>query len=432
MKLAGTLSQIRPFSVLVVGDFMLDTYTTGNVKRISPEAPVPVMQIERHESRAGGTGNVVLNLIALGAKVFICGRCGNDHSGAELKSCLVGPNIVLDGLFEETGYPTPIKNRLIAGSQQLLRMDYEVIRPLPQNIEKEVLAYLEQTISQVQIVALSDYAKGFLSPRLIQSVVALAKAHQIPVIIDPKGTDFSKYRGATLLKPNLSEAFAAARLSSDASLDTVAERIFEMTDVETLLITRSEHGISLFNRSSMRQDFPARSREVKDVTGAGDVVLAVLSAALANGLDIRFAAQLANIAAGIAIERVGCVQVSVSELARRLLDYDSDTKIYDDSHTFALRQVLQDRAYSLLMLDCGQKISSSLFQAIRSIRKADDVELLVSIRDPKPSEELIHFLSSLREVDYVLLHNDPKDLYNTTQPREIFSLIGERLCQSRE
>ncbi|HEX2582878.1 MAG TPA: bifunctional ADP-heptose synthase, partial [Chlamydiales bacterium] len=262
---AQFFSSIQPFKALVVGDFMLDTYTTGRVKRISPEAPVPVMEVLNQESRPGGAGNVVLNLIALGAEVFAVGRLGADSAGEELKKRLRCANTA--GLVLEPNYKTPVKNRFISDSQQLLRVDFETLSPLLPDCEEEVVAFVEKKLPFVHVMAISDYGKGFLTPRLLRRLIDLAKDQKIPILIDPKGIDFSKYRGATLLKPNLAEAYAAAKLPASASLDEVAQTLLVMTNVDLLLITRSEAGISLFERDGSRSDFPVHSKEVKDVTG---------------------------------------------------------------------------------------------------------------------------------------------------------------------
>ena len=428
VKLAGTLSHLRPFTALVIGDFMLDTYTTGRVKRISPEAPVPVMEVLRQESRPGGAGNVVLSLIALGARVIVSGRIGADDAGNRLIESLGKDNVDLQGLLVEENYQTPVKNRLIADSQQLLRVDTETIRPISDFFEKQIIEKLCHVIPKVKVIALSDYGKGFLTHSLIAKVIALAKCSKVPIVVDPKGADFIKYTGATILKPNLAEAYIAAQMPLTVSLDNVAKRIMELSDVDLLLITRSEAGMSLFDRTLTRRDFPVRSREVKDVTGAGDTVLAVISAALANGLDFSFAAQLANIAAGIAIERLGCVQVTISELARRLLEYDTDTKIFDDSHTFALRQVLKDKSYSLVVLSKDHEMSNALFRLLRQLGTNEGEELIVYVEGSSPNDEFIYFLSSLQEVDYIILQSEClKVLCSLIQPREIYYLENEQL-----
>lgn len=430
VKLARTLSHFQPISAIVIGDFLLDTYTTGRVKRISPEAPVPVMEVLKQESRPGGAGNVALNLMALGAKVFTVGRIGSDSAGEQLKKTLSPVGIDSQGLLIDANYKTPVKNRLIADSQQLLRVDLETIIPIAADFEKLVLNQLKNILPQVQVVAISDYGKGFLTSSLIQQTIALARSFQVPVVVDPKGSDFAKYQGATIIKPNLSEAYAAAQLGAQATLEAVAQRILEISNAELLLITRSEAGISLFDCSFARTDFPVRSREVKDVTGAGDTVLAIICAAIGNGLDIHSAAQLANIAAGIAIERVGCAQVTISDLAQRLLEYDTETKIFDDSHTFALQRVLRNKSYSILVLPQNQKMSNALFRSLRKLGKGQQEDLIVYVCDCQPDDELVHFLSSLQEIDYIVLQRESLQvLCDSIQPKKIYFLDGEELQQ---
>ena len=190
VTLPRSFSSIQPFKALVIGDFMLDTYTTGKVRRISPEAPVPVMEVLHQESRPGGAGNVVLNLATLGGSVFAVGRMGEDAAGKELKHHLKGVDTL--GLIIEPNYKTPVKNRLISDSQQLLRVDMETISPLSSASEEQVIEFLEKTVPLAQVIAVSDYGKGFLTASLLQFLLALAKRQKVPVIIDPKGIDFSK------------------------------------------------------------------------------------------------------------------------------------------------------------------------------------------------------------------------------------------------
>ena len=420
VKLARAFSHLRPFTALVLGDFLLDTYTSGRVRRISPEAPVPVMEVLKQESHPGGAGNVVLNLVSLGATVFAVGRVGSDTEGATLKKLLQAADT--SALFVEMGYKTPVKNRLIADSQQLIRVDFETIAPLGAGLEETIIAQLKVLIPRVQVVAISDYGKGFLTDRLIAAALQIAKQARIPTIVDPKGFDFAKYKGATVLKPNLTEGYAAAKLPTTAPLEQVADALRSLADV--LLITRSESGISIFDAKG-RSDFPVRSKEVKDVTGAGDTVLAMICLGFANGLNIHLAAQLANIAAGIAIERLGCVQVSLSDLAQRLLELDSDTKIFDESHTYALHQVLQGKQYSLLVLDKGQTMTTPLFRTIRQL--SSQKELIIYVRDSHPNDEFVQLLSSLHEIDYIILQTESlKNLCSAIHPHEIFLLENDQ------
>lgn len=421
VKLVGMLNQFRPVKVLVVGDFMMDTYTTGKVKRISPEAPVPVLHVQKRESRAGGAGNVVLNLVSLGAEVVAVGRIGQDAAGQEISEALKAEGVNVSGMIEQKGYQTPVKNRLIADAQQVIRVDFETATPLSDSVENQVIDALHSLISECQIVAVSDYGKGFLTPALLNAVIQTAKQKSIPVIIDPKGEEFSKYQGATVLKPNLSEAYAAAKKRPDVPLDEVAHTILHMCQVDELLITRSEAGISLFHKNGKRIDFPVRSKEVKDVTGAGDTVLATVSLALANGLDIQHGAQLANIAAGMAIERLGCARISLSELAERLLEFDVDNKVFDEEHLFALQQSLKDKKCTVLALESHQGMTHAIFKTIRKLSKKARHKLIIYVRDTSPDEEFISFLSSISEVDFIVLKCESlKNLCEILRPEAVF------------
>ena len=209
VKLIGTLSRLGPVKALVIGDFMLDSYTSGKIFRISPEAPVLVLNAHSEESRPGGAGNVVLNLTSLGARVVAVGRVGRDFAGEEIRSSLDNEDVDVRGILFQSRYKTPVKNRFIADSQQVLRVDFETVTPLPADLEHEVMQKLPDLMDDCQIVAISDYGKGFLTHALLGVVIEMAKVRHIPVIVDPKGVDFTKYRGASILKPNLTEAYAA-------------------------------------------------------------------------------------------------------------------------------------------------------------------------------------------------------------------------------
>lgn len=426
LKLARTFHDLRPFTALVIGDFLLDTYTIGRVRRISPEAPVPVMEVANFEERPGGAGNVVLGLLALGASVIALGRIGDDSPGARLQEALASAGANASPLLREKGYQTPVKNRLIAESQQLLRVDFETRTPLPPSLEELLLAEVKACLPHVQVIALSDYGKGLFTESLLSQILSLAREASVPTVVDPKGVDFRKYRGATLLKPNLSEAYAASKLPPTASLDEVASSLFSLSHVSKLLITRSEQGISLFDPNGERSDFPVRSKEVKDVTGAGDTVLAVIALTLANGIPLEQGVQLANIAAGLAIERIGCAQITLAEIASRLLEYDCDLKVFDEHHTYALTQVLQGKRYLLLVLEAHQKMTEELFRAIRQVR--GEGELIIYLKNPTPRPEFLHLLSSLPEVSYIVLQTESlRHLLEEIDPHEVYFFAEESL-----
>lgn len=429
VKLSGMLSRFSPVRVLVIGDFMLDTYTTGKVKRISPEAPVSVLHVQKEESRPGGAGNVVLNFVSLGAKVAAIGRIGYDIAGEQLRDSLESEGVDIENIYLQKGYKTPVKNRLIADAQQVLRVDFETVSPLAQALEEQIMQKLPPILEKVNIVAISDYGKGFLTRTLLKQIIEMCKEKAIPVIVDPKGDDFTKYHGATMIKPNLTEAYSAAKLPLEESLEKVADNILKNCGVEMLLITRSEAGISLFNQTGQRMDFPVRSKEVKDVTGAGDTVLAMISLALANKLDIRYGAQLANIAAGMAIEKLGCARITLSEMAERLLEYDVENKIFDEEHLYALQQALKGKRYSVLGLDSTQGMSTTLFRSLRKLASRDaERKLIVYIRDNDPDEEFVSLLSSLAEVDFIVLKCESlKNLCEIIHPHQVFIIEDDKL-----
>lgn len=312
------IDRFQPKKILVVGDFMLDVYTFGHVERISPEAPVPVLHVIQESRRPGGAGNAILNLVSLGMQVVAVGRLGKDEAGATFLEEMSQEGVDTRGILIDPTFKTPVKNRMIALGQQIVRVDYEEATPLPAELEQELMTLLPTLLEDVQIIAISDYAKGLLTQSFLLQIMQMAKRHSIPIIVDPKGQDFTRYSGATLIKPNLAEAIAAAGLGREATLEAIAERILRDTGVETLILTRSKDGISVFSRLGSRQDFPAYVHEIKDVTGAGDTVLAVITASLANALHLSDAAHLANVAAGMAIEKVGCARISLADLSSRL------------------------------------------------------------------------------------------------------------------
>lgn len=418
-KLTAPFSRLIRSRILVAGDLLLDTYTIGKTRRISPEAPVVVVNVTEEEARAGGAGNVLLNLISLGVEVIAMGRVGLDAHGEQLLHMLQEEGIVIDGLVRQPHYPTPVKNRIIAENQQIVRIDREQLIPLPEQLEQQLIEKLPALLEGVQVVALSDYGKGFLTRTLLQALIAEARRRKIPVIADPKGIDFTKYSHSTIIKPNLGEAYAAANLPADTPLEKVASAILHLSQAEQLMITRGELGISLFSKQGERRDFPVVPREVKDVTGAGDTVLAMLACALGSGLSLDEAVQLSNVAAGIAIERLGCARISLQDLARSLLEQDSFNKIFDGEHAYALQKALQGRAYNLLGLNADEGIHLPLLKAIHELKQTDSCDLVLFLTTGNLDEEFIQILSSFQEVTYLILD---RELLRTLTPQAIFEM----------
>lgn len=401
VTLTGLLSRLSAVNIAVIGDFNLDTYTIGKVRRISPEAPVAVLNVSAIEHRAGSAGNVVLNLLSLGANVTAIGRIGNDAAGELLKSIFMAEEISAKNLFIQPGYQTPVKNRVVAENQQIVRVDYEVSTPLSEMLEQTIIDSLPSLLAGVDVIAISDYDKGFLSRTLLTAIFEYAKSHQKIVVVDPKGIDFSKYQGTTLIKPNLSELYAAANISREAPIELAAMKVLQMVNAEALMVTRSEAGISLFYADGRQEDYPVRIHEVKDVTGAGDTVLAMLACGIASGLTLAEVTPLCNVAASIAIECFGCARITLADLARRLLKLDKGNKIFDSEHIFALQQALKGCKAVALNLQEIQAFTTSTFQAIANLGNKPETHLLVHLGSRDPACELLSILKELQSVDFV-------------------------------
>jgi rfaE bifunctional protein kinase chain/domain len=302
-------AQVRRARVLVVGDVMLDRYWFGDVDRISPEAPVPVVKIDRVEERPGGAGNVARNVAALGAKASLLSVVGRDEAGRRLRQLLKSAHIAAS-LHNDATVATTVKLRVIGRRQQLLRADFET---LPGH---EVLASKLQDFQRLlkgcDVVILSDYGKGGLAH--IARMIALARRHGKPVLVDPKGEDYSRYRGATLVTPNRAELRAVVGgWSSEAALTAKAQNLRQRLGFNALLVTRSEEGVTLYRRGQ-RLHVPAQAREVYDVSGAGDTVIAVIGAMLAAGQGLEQAVRIANRAAGIVVGKFGTAVAHPDEL----------------------------------------------------------------------------------------------------------------------
>jgi D-beta-D-heptose 7-phosphate kinase / D-beta-D-heptose 1-phosphate adenosyltransferase len=300
--------------ILVVGDVMLDRYWLGGTSRISPEAPVAVVRVQNTKDSPGGAGNVALNLAALGSAASLVGIVGDDHSGRELETSLNAAGVWCDFLRVKEK-PTITKLRVISRHQQLIRLDFEELfgHEDARGLEPKVAGLLHNMDAMI----LSDYGKGALLD--VQSLIHLARQAGVPVLVDPKGNDFSIYRGASLLKPNLQEFEAiVGACSSEDELVSKGQQLLRDLELQALLITRGEHGMTLIRDNSPEQHFPARARDVFDVTGAGDTVIAVVAAAHGAGLALPESVALANIAAGLVVAKLGTAAISGPELRREV------------------------------------------------------------------------------------------------------------------
>lgn len=300
--------------ILVVGDVMLDRYWFGAADRISPEAPVPVLAVERRERRLGGAGNVARNIVALGGRCALLAVVGDDDAGAELSQLAAAENIACQ-FVAQSAAPTTVKLRLMARNQQLLRADFESSPP-PAALD-EVAAKFSAMVENYQAVVLSDYGKGCLGK--VENLIQAARAKNIPVLVDPKGGDFSRYRGADLVTPNLKEFEQVAGAVADAEdMRAKARRLRKTHGLRKLLVTMSDRGMTLFSDAREPLHQAARVSEIHDVVGAGDTVIAVLAMAMARGLEDRVGLTLASHAAGIVVSKLGTATATVAELKTSL------------------------------------------------------------------------------------------------------------------
>lgn len=323
--LAALIQAFPGARVVCLGDIMLDRYVYGRVDRISPEAPIPVVAVEREAAMLGGVGNVARNVAALGGMASLLATIGDDEPGREVIRLLSDEVRIDPDLVTDIGRATTVKTRFVAGGQQLLRADHEVALPLSQGGVDTLLAAARAEIADAGALVLSDYAKGALSDYVLQAIIGAARDAGLPVIVDPKSTDFSRYAGATLIKPNLTELAAATGLpcGTDSEIMDAGHAALAQSHADALLVTRSQAGMTLITRVDggglTAQHFPARAQEVYDVSGAGDTVLAALGLAIAAGARLSDAAALANAAAGIVVAKVGTAVVHPEELSHALL-----------------------------------------------------------------------------------------------------------------
>lgn len=316
-RLVGAFRGTR---VLVVGDVMLDEFLWGRVARISPEAPVPVVEVTHQSFHLGGAGNVANNVNALGGQAVLAGVVGRDVAGDKIRHSLVQCGVEDALALAEAGRPTTVKTRIVAHHQQVVRADRERSDDLPGEVEDALLERMREALPSCRAIVVSDYSKGVVTARLMKSVRALAARQGVPLLVDPKVRHFERYRGASVVTPNQGEAEQATgvRIRGEADLREAGEKILRRLDCAAALITRGEHGMSLFVRGAKPLHIPTAAREVFDVTGAGDTVVATLALALSVGAQLPEAAVLANVAAGVVVGKLGTATANPDELLAAL------------------------------------------------------------------------------------------------------------------
>jgi len=319
-RLIDLVEKLDRVNVLVVGDVMLDRYMYGIISRISPEAPVPVLKSGQTKSTLGGAGNVALNLLALGSNVSFVSVVGNDAEAREINDILSNIEGVKPNLLVEPQRKTTVKTRFMADRQQVLRVDAETTHCLEKHSREMALKAIREFMPGCGIVVLSDYGKGFLSPDILRDIIEIGRESGKPVVVDPKGTDYALYRGASILTPNLQEISEATRLpvNGDDEIATAAKKLIDSCKIDAILVTRSQEGMSLIQSSGEVTHLKAEAKEVFDVSGAGDTVVAVVASAFGSGASLSEAAELANIAAGIVVGKVGTAVTHSKDLIQAL------------------------------------------------------------------------------------------------------------------
>lgn len=319
-KLCRAIGTFAGKGILVIGDLMLDEYVWGRVNRISPEAPIPVVDVNKVTYTPGGACNVAVNVASLGGKAHLLGVIGNDANGEKLLREVGIRSVDASAVVVDSTRPTTLKSRIIAHNQQIVRADWESRNPLPEETISLLFSEVMRVLPAIDVVVISDYAKGVTVPTFVQNVVEQCRKLGIKVVVDPKGNDYSKYRGATVITPNALEAAQAAQLdiTDDYSLGEAGDRLLKETTCDAVLITRGEKGMSVFEAKGRITHLPTFARQVYDVTGAGDTVIAALAMSLAADLDMPECANLANHAASVVVGKVGTATVSADELIATL------------------------------------------------------------------------------------------------------------------
>jgi D-beta-D-heptose 7-phosphate kinase/D-beta-D-heptose 1-phosphate adenosyltransferase len=435
-ELIEILDRVHTVRVLVLGDVMLDRFVYGSVARVSPEAPIPVLEVARAVDSAGGAANVARNVAAIGASATLVGVIGDDPWAVDLKKQIASSPAIDAQLIVDFDRPTTLKTRFIADGQQMLRADREFRTPLSEDVETRLLAQFEVSLQFADVVVLSDYAKGVLSERVTTAAIKAARAAHKPVIVDPKAKDLRKYTGASVLTPNRMELQAACgfECATDELVETAARPFLDNNVCTAMVVTRGKDGMSVVGRGEATVHLRTMARQVFDVSGAGDTAVAAMSLGLAAGANIVSASTLANLAAGIVVGKLGTAVVTVSELIEQLTPLNAragDSKIFTLESVLKLSQTWREQGSSIAFTNgCFDLLHpghvSLLDQAKRSADRlivglnADDSIRRLKGPDRPIQNEIARatVLSSLKFVDAVVIFSEdtPIELIHALEP----------------
>lgn len=420
--------------VLVAGDLMLDDYIGGTVGRISPEAPVPVLDVSWESRRLGGAGNVVNNLAALSAGTRVLSCIGDDTNGTELTELLREKGADVRFLYRSPEIATTTKTRVVAKNQQVVRLDREIKTPYPPAFADFVDRHIGEALDGVHIVVLSDYGKGVLTPEVCGAIISAARRRDIPVFVDPKGTNWQKYTGAAMCTPNLSELSQICGVKLDQTMESEIYRcgleLCDTYDFDHLLVTRSEKGMSLIRRNGEKTDFPVVKKEVVDVSGAGDTVISTMVLGTAAGLPVDDCCRLANLAASIVVSKLGTATASLPELIGSQL-FASGRKVIRREEVPYLADYLHEAGKTIVFTNgCFDLVHAGHVYSLEQARACGDVlvvglnsdasvkRLKGALRPIVGEDDRACMLQALRPVDYVVIFDEdtPEQLIRAIAP----------------
>lgn len=433
------IRDIKPEPILVAGDVMVDEYIIGEVERISPESPVPVLVVRDRLRRLGGAGNVVKNLVSLGGGVALFAAVGKDGAGQWFKRHCEEMAVESFWLKEHRSRPTTIKTRIVARNQQIVRVDEERLGDISPELERSAIEDLRSVVPQVKAVVISDYGKGFLTRGLLEELIRSAKASELPVLVDPKGRDYSRYRGATYITPNRQEVSLASgiEVNDNESLVRAGRVVLDQAEAEAVIVTRGKEGSTLVTRTAVK-DFPVKPVEIIDVTGAGDTVIAALAMCAASGFSIENAIAVANLAASLVVSRFGAASVTLPEMLDSLNKHVRDSKLLGPEEVDGALRAHRMRGDKIAFTNgCFDLLHAGHLKTLRQASKLGDVlvvginsdESVGQIKGPgRPivgESERVELVSALDFVNYVVVFNEPTPLSVIERVRPDVLVKGE-------
>jgi D-beta-D-heptose 7-phosphate kinase/D-beta-D-heptose 1-phosphate adenosyltransferase len=427
-EIIGRLKKSKP-KIAVFGDIILDHYLFGTTERISPEAPVPVFEVKNETYVLGGAGNVANNLANFGADVSLFSVVGNDENSEIVINMLKQLSIISSGVVKDRSRKTTIKSRIVSKSQQIIRFDKEDKHLISEQVESLILEEFKRKIHHFDIVLISDYAKGLISPTLSQNIINISNMYKLKVLIDPKGTDYSKYKNAYLIKPNRQEAIIS--LNEDLEIDEIGKKLIKSYNFENVIITLSENGMKLFKNSDEIQKFPTKAKDIFDVTGAGDTVLSALGFGIASGISLEASVNFANSSTAVVIGKIGTSTVSFDEI----LEYDKKENLEFGGSKLKsweeLQEIVKNSNRKVVFTNgCFDILHIGHIKYLEKAKSFGDI-LVVGLNsdssvkklkgDNRPINEendRAYLLAGLQSVDYITIFTEetPYELIKTLSP----------------